>query len=153
MIECRCPHCRHLFGAKSSGFGAETTCISCGQGFVLDTDVLAHFEFPSEITVRLADSTGKAVRLSGLTIKAERGFAIGDVLTDAEGTARITKEHYEQSQRDWYAWSIMDHPGDHSLNRFLTLWVEGPQPFGPERIDLEHSGTNPIVWLKEKSGV
>ena len=50
-------------------------------------------------------------------------------------------------------WKIMDHPGDYSLVRFVTIWVEGPRSFGPERLDLKHSGQNPTVWLKEKSGV
>ena len=153
MIECRCPFCRCLFREVSSDFGAELSCSSCGRRLMLDTDVLAHFEFPSDITVRLADSLGGPVRVRGVTIKATRGFVLGDVETDAEGSARITRDHYERSQMDWYSWSIMDHPGDHSLNRFVTLWAEGPRTFGPERIDLEHSGQNPTVWLKEKSGV
>ncbi len=152
MIECRCPSCRRIFEVASSTFGDETTCSSCGHTWLLDTDALAHFEFPSEIAVRLADSLGQPVRESGIKVQAKRGFPITEVLTDAEGTARITRDHYERSRMEWYSWSIMDHPGDHSLNRYVTIWVDGPHPFGPERLDLEHSGQRPTVWLKEKSG-
>ena len=151
MIECRCPSCRRLFEVASSAFGAEATCSSCGRTWLLDTNALAHFEFPSEIIVRLADSLGEPIRESGIRIQAKRGFPLGDVVTDSEGTGRITIDHYERSRMDWISWSIMDHPGDHSLNRFVTVWAEGPHTFGPERLDLEHAGQNPTVWLKEKS--
>jgi hypothetical protein len=124
----------------------------CGHKWLLDTDALVRFEFPSEITVRLADSAGEAVRISGLKIRAKRGFFLGDVETDTEGIAHITRDHYEQSRMSRDLWKIMDHPGNYSLVRFVTIWVEGPQPFGPERLDLKHSGQNPTVWLKEKSG-
>ena len=117
MVECRCPSCRHLFKTTSSDFGTETTCSSCGHRMMLDTDKLAHFEFPTEITVRLADSLGKASRISGVKIHAERGFPLAEVSTDTEGTARITRDHYKQSQMDWYSWSIMDHPGDNRSHR------------------------------------
>ncbi len=124
-------------------------CASCGHRLLLDTDALAHFEFPAAITVHLADSLGQALRIAGIRIQAERGFTIGDVPTDAEGTARITREHYQRSHEEYYSWSIMDHIGDHSLNRYVTLWAEGAQNFGPERTDLENSGENPVVWLKK----
>ena len=97
MIECRCPFCRCLFRVASSDFGAEAPCSSCGQRLMLDTDVLAHFGFPSEITVRLADSAGEAVRVSGLKVRAKRGFFLRDVLTDTEGSARLTRDHYDRS--------------------------------------------------------
>ena len=151
MIECRCPFCRSLFEARSSGFGIETTCLSCGHNLVLDTDVLAHFEFPSDIIVRLTDLQGQAARIQGCKIQAKRGFPVREVTTDAEGTAHITRDHYERSRMEWTSWSIMDHPGDFSLVRYVTLWVKEPVPFGPERLDLEHSGQNPTVWLKEKT--
>jgi hypothetical protein len=150
MIECRCPSCQTLFPVRSSLFGDETTCPSCGHRWILDTEALAHFEFPLEIIVRLADSVGQAVRIGGITILAKRGFPLAVVQTDAEGSARITRDDYKRSRTDWESWRIMDHPGDDSLARYVTLWVEEPHPFGPERLDLEHSGKNPTVWLKEK---
>ena len=148
-MECRCPSCCHLFKVRSSDFGAEVICPSCGHTLMLDTDKLAHFEFPSEIIVRLADPLGDVVRASGLNIHAKRGFPLGEVPTDADGTAHITRDHYERSRMEWSSWSIMDHPGDHSLVRYLTLLVDGPRPFGPERLDLENAGHNPTVWLRE----
>ena len=150
MTECRCPSCSRLFVAASSDFGDETGCLSCGHKFVLDIDRLACFEFPSEIVVQLADSLGKPVQIPGCKVQAKRGFPLGDVWTDDEGTARITRDHYERSRMEWTSWLIMDHPGDYSLVRYVTIWVEGPQPFGPEQLDLEHSGANPVMMLKEK---
>ena len=118
---------------------------------MIDTNLLAHFEFPSEIVVLLADSRGDAVRLSDVKVQAKRGFVMKEVWTDAEGAARISKDHSKRSQMEWASWSIMDHPGDYSLVRFVTLWVEGPRSFGPEQLDLENAGPKPTVWLSEKS--
>jgi len=127
-------------------------CKSCGHKWILDTDSLAltQREFPSEVIVRLADSCGKPLQIKGVKIQAKRGFSIAEVQTDDEGTARITREHYERSRKEWDSWRIMDHPGDYSLIRYVTFWVDAPRPFGPERLDLEQVGQNPNVWLKEK---
>ena len=149
MIECRCPSCNKLFRAQSSAFGEETTCTSCGHKWLLDVDTLAHFEFPSEIVVQLVDSLSAPIRESGVKIQAKRSFPLTDVVTDAEGCARMTYEQYERSWLEWTSWRLMDHPGDDSLARYITFWVQAPTAFGPERLDLKDAGENPIVMLKK----
>lgn len=151
MIECRCPKCQSLFTARTADFGTAVSCTSCGRSFLLDTDalVLPHYEFPLQIIVQLADTTGAPIALSGIEVQAERGFRLVPVLTDASGAAVITRDHYERSKVEWDSWSIMDHPGDYSLIRHITLWVDGRRAFGPERFDLAESGKNPTVVLAE----
>jgi menaquinol-cytochrome c reductase iron-sulfur subunit len=150
MIQCRCPSCCGIFDAKSSAFGIESVCPLCGHKFVLDINILAHFQFPEEMVISLTDLNGQPVRQSGIRVKSKHGFHLLDVETDSDGIARITKQHYEQSMMEWDSFSIMDHPGDYSLVRYVTLWIEGNRSFGPVKVDLEHVALHGTVILEEK---
>jgi menaquinol-cytochrome c reductase iron-sulfur subunit len=152
MIKCRCPSCCSIFGVKSSDFGTDSACPSCGHRIVLDNNLLAHFQFPNKIDIKLTDLNGQPVRQSGIRVKSKHGFCLLDIETDSEGTASITRQHYERSKIKWLddSFSIMDHPGDYSVVRYITIWVEGHRSFGPVKVDLEQTELIRAVILEEK---
>ena len=130
---CRCPKCRELFGTRCCEFGCQHACSSCGNQFNLDTDHIAHFELPQVINVRLVDKSGLPVRLGHVNILVTYGYTLPLLQTDDEGSLTVTVEMFQKAEADEISTGIMDHKGDYTLNRYVTVAV-------PSAADLQAMG-------------
>lgn len=138
MPECRCPKCYKLISVSSSDFGEPSVCMFCGFSYILDVKELAHFKLPNSIRIMLVDKNGKSACLSKATIEVEYGYKLPILQTSEKGTLIITKDIFEKAMSDEINSGLMDHKGDYSLNRYITILATHPDIISTTtKIDLD----------------
>lgn len=126
MITCRCPQCQTLFDVRSDDFGSVYRCPVCRAEFVLDRNHLARFQVPRILRIHLVDEGGLPVCLENIAVLVSRGYMLPPLLTDEKGTISIPIEMFLLAQADEISTGLMDHKGDDSLNRYLSIDVPSP---------------------------
>jgi hypothetical protein len=138
MPECRCPKRHMLISVASSEFGMPFLCKFCGFSYTLDVGELAHFKLPNSIRIILIDKNGNSACLSKVTIEVEYGYKLPLLQTGEKGTLIITKDIFEKAMSDEINSGLMDHKGDYSLNRYVTILATHPDIISTTtKIDLD----------------
>lgn len=132
---CRCPKCNKLQQVKSQEFGKSFSCNNCHHKVILDIIHLAHFSLPKEIHLQLVGKNNLPLKLSGVAIFADYGYRVGPNFTDKDGKTVFTKFSFEKAEKEEIMSGLMDHKGDYSLSRYLTILVPSKQVSAT--IDLE----------------
>ncbi len=122
-VNCRCPKCQALFDARSPSFGSQSVCPLCGGRFELDIFHIAHFELPRTIHVRLVDKSGLPIRLPQVIVLVSYGYNFPPLQTDDTGCVTVTAEMFHKAEADEVLTGIMDHKGDYTLLRYVTIRV------------------------------
>ena len=122
MPSCRCTSCEKLFDAKSSQFGSQVQCPTCGKKLSVDIDLLARFSLPDSIHVRLI---GEHREITNQAIKVEYCYPLGPFNTDKHGILILTKPMIEEAIANYISIDgIMDHKYDEiSCHRYINLFV------------------------------
>jgi len=123
MPQCMCPNCKTPFPARSSEFGENHCCTSCGLEFKLDVVHLARNQLPNTIRIQLRDTDGNPFTRFSVPVLVGYGYQFPPLRSDKRGQVLITKNMFMKAQRDEVATGIMDHRGDYSLNRFIHIRV------------------------------
>ena len=140
MPQCMCPNCKTPFSTRSSEFGEQHRCASCGFEFKLEVAHLAHYQLPSTIRIQLRDGEGNPFTRSSIPVLVSYGYQLPPLRSDPQGQVLITKEMFMKAQHDEVSTGIMDHHGDYSLNRFVHIKV------------LEQSEASKISNARSSSG-
>ena len=126
MPTLRCPDCDSLFDAPSSDFGARRSCPSCGAKFVLDVAHMAHFSLPDVFRVQLVDASHSPVPLPRIVVLVRYGYSLPPLATDVGGALSVTGGMFRKAEADEISTGLMDHRGDYSLNRYVSVVVPTP---------------------------
>ena len=132
-MNCRCPKCQTFFFARSAAFGTQQVCSVCGNQFELDSDHIASFQLPEAIHVRIVDKSGLPICLPNVIVLVSYGYGFPPLQTDDRGCLTLTAEMFLKAQSDEFLTGIMDHKGNYSLNRYITLRV-------PSALELQEMG-------------
>ncbi len=132
MPTCRCPYCKNLFNARSSQFGGQTQCSTCGKELTVDIDLLARFNLPESIEVRLISENSE---IANEDINVEYCYSLGSFTTDKQGILILTKSMLDKAIFNYISNDgIMDHKYDEiSCHRYINLFVG----LASKTIDLE----------------
>lgn len=121
MPQCMCPNCKTTFSVRSSEFGENHQCISCGYEFKLDVIHLAHYQLPNVIRIQLYDVERNPFTRFSVPVMVNYGYEFPPLRSNKDGQIIITKEMFMKAQRDEISTGIMDYRGDYSLNRFIHI--------------------------------
>ena len=127
MPTCRCPDCEKLFDVASSAFGTPYSCPSCGATSVLDVAYLAHFSLPDILRIQLVDVSHSPFQVPRIVVLVRYGYSLPPLATDAFGTLSVTADMFHKAEEDEVSTGIMDHMGDYSLNRYVSVTIPSPQ--------------------------
>jgi len=133
----RCPKCNKLREAKAGDFGKNYTCENCHNSVILDVDCLAHFALPDEIHLKVVNKSNK--KYSNISITAKYGYVVGPIETNNDGVVIFSRKAFKQAEERADAYSLMDHAGDYSFNRYIYFVVFFNNKEVVEQFDLEGS--------------
>jgi hypothetical protein len=121
MPDFACPSCKTL--VRISRVGDSSRCPICGTAFAADAELLARFNLPRFIRVRLCGADGKAFTDFPVPVFVDYGYRLPPLLTDRQGELTISSNTFAKAKRDEVATGLMDHKGDYALNRYVRIII------------------------------
>ena len=97
-------------------------------------------------------STGAALSLPNVVVLLERGYSLPPLVTDSCGSLAVTADMFEKALSDEVSTGLMDHKGDYSLNRYVTVSVPTSDALQAQRQGRERSGWPILEFESELYG-
>ena len=123
MITLRCQFCSRLFEVDSSMIGTELKCQGCLRTLSIDLNLLARFEVPSHVVVRIVEADGRPWKGKPVVVLLQRWARLPPMKTDASGRLEVDGKDFAEAVLEAQSENIMGAKGDPRLVRYIYAHV------------------------------